>query len=104
MDHVGDLRRAAVTAFSKEWDASIAAGLVLAAAFGQLSAQAGRLAEAGCHLHMEFTDPLTQAAWLAFRESQGDLIPRHPEEAPIPAELRGAIPLHPDPRFVHSDL
>jgi hypothetical protein len=77
------LREGAVDTFNREWTASFDAGLELEHCFHRLTEQMTRLAEAGLHMHIEFPEPL-QAWWVTYRESQGDLIPHSPVEAPLP--------------------
>lgn len=87
-----NLRNAAVSSFQKEWDGSFDASIELERSFKRLTTQIARLAEAGCHMHLQFTEPLHQEWWIAYlREKHGDMIPANPVEAPIPpAEIEVA--------------
>ncbi len=79
-----DLRSVQVSNFSAAWAQASDAGVELERCFSRLAEHSSRLSRSGLHVLVEFQDALTQAAWVAYRESRGDLIPVHPEEAPIP--------------------
>lgn len=81
-----NLRNAAVDGFQKEWDQSFDASIELERCFKRLTDQMARLADAGCHMHLQFSTPLHQQWWIAYRESVGDMIPANPVEAPIPPD------------------
>lgn len=79
-----NMRAHSVAEFDKEWSAAIGVGLELGRVFRRLADMERTLAELGAHIRVEFADTLTQAAWLSYQASIGDLVPRHPDEAPIP--------------------
>ncbi len=78
-----NLRNAAVEHFQREWDETFDSAVELERCYKRLTDQMNRLAEAGCHMHLQF-EGIHQTWWVAYRESQGDLIPRNPVEAPLP--------------------
>lgn len=78
-----DLGHAALGSFDREWEASTAALIDLERCFTRMAVQTARLAEAGCHMHLVFPSEMQQKWWVAFQEGRGDLIPVHPEDAPM---------------------
>lgn len=79
-----NVRESTVDSFSRDWQEAHDAGVALERAYHRLTDQMNVLAGSGCHILIEFPSPLMQQWWVAYRETQGDLIPRHPEDAPIP--------------------
>ncbi len=78
-----NVRQGSVDSFNREWSEAFDAGVELERCFKRLTDTMARLTEAGLHMHLEFPEPM-QAWWVAYRESQGDLIPhRNPLEAPV---------------------
>lgn len=76
------LRQSLVDTFNREWADSFDAGVELERCLQRMCDTMASLTEAGLHMHMEFSEPL-QSWWVAYREKQGDLIPRSPVEAPV---------------------
>jgi len=83
VDRKADMRRGAMDSFNREWDNAIDATIDLERVFTRMSEQAARLAESGCHMHIIMPSEQGQKWWVTFQEAHGNLIPVHPEDAPM---------------------
>jgi C4-type Zn-finger protein len=76
------LREAALDRYAEQWANAIDQTEELQRTFQRLTEAMAQMAERGAHLTLVFEDDLTQKWWVAYREKQGDMVPRHPEEPP----------------------
>lgn len=78
-------RADAVAEMDEAWEAAVACGAQLERSMARLGRALEGMADLGAHVMMRFPHELTQEWWVVFSERGGNMIPRSPEEAPIPA-------------------
>lgn len=86
MPHNPDLRKSAVERFERDWGDTLEAAAALHACFEHLEGSLATLAQHGSRQTLTLPNELEQQWWVAYQEARGNMIPRSPEEAPIPAE------------------
>lgn len=79
--HVAALK-AALARYQERWTAACEETESLEVTFENLRSSLSDLAGLGSHISQVFPNEMAQEWWVAFCEKNGDMIPRHPTEAP----------------------
>lgn len=80
------VREAALDAFAKEWASALEESKTLERTLERLLAAMNGLDQYGLAQTLTMPESLHQEWWIAYRERNGEMVPRRPEE--VPAGMR----------------